>query len=56
MTIEKGSIKTYEFYDSTGKQLIEFKPTQNKMIEYIYLVDNKEVADKFNKDFERDVY
>lgn len=38
ITIEKGGIKTYEIYDATGKQLIEFTPGQsNKLIEYIYL-------------------
>lgn len=37
ITTEKGGVKTYEVYDATGKQLIEFTPTQNKLTEYIYL-------------------
>ena len=41
-SVTKGGVKSYEMYDQSGNQLIEFTPSQsNKLVEYIYLAGKR---------------
>ncbi|MBA2674407.1 MAG: RHS repeat protein [Ramlibacter sp.] len=46
VSVTKGGVTSYEFYDSRGNQLVEYTPSQsNKLVEYIYL-GGKRVAQR----------
>jgi YD repeat-containing protein len=37
VSVAKAGVTTYEVYNSQGNLLIEFTPSTNKLIEYMYL-------------------